>query len=105
MDSWTAVVLAAGSGQRMHSQTPKVLHRVAGRTLLEHVVRAARDVADELITVVPRDDEAFRQLLSDYVTFVNQEMPSGPAPALALAQDVVATPHVLVLNGDTPLLR
>ena len=48
----SAIVLAAGTGSRMRSTTPKVLHRIAGRTLVEHAVRAVAGVEPEQIVVV-----------------------------------------------------
>ena len=46
------VILAAGQGKRMHSQRPKVLHQLAGRALLEHVIDAASALAPERVCVV-----------------------------------------------------
>ena len=46
------VILAAGQGTRMKSQLPKVLHQVAGRSLLEHVLRTANAVAPATVTVI-----------------------------------------------------
>ncbi|MCA1837049.1 MAG: NTP transferase domain-containing protein, partial [Actinobacteria bacterium] len=48
----TAIVLAAGEGTRMHSAIPKVLHPLAGRTLVEHAVRAAAGLEPEHLVVV-----------------------------------------------------
>ena len=60
------VILAAGQGKRMHSALPKVLHRLAGRTLLAHVVQAARALKPARVHVVyghggEEVREAFRQ--------------------------------------------
>ncbi len=90
----------------MHSRTPKVLHRLAGRPMLEYVILAARNAGIErLIAVVPQGNDAFHDFSSDTVALVEQDTQLGPADALARAQEASATPYVLVLNGDIPLLR
>ena len=109
------LILAAGAGTRMRSATPKVLHPVAGRTMLSHAVHAAAGSgAEALVTVVGHDRElvgAVLQVLSlqlgrPLVAAVqDQQRGTGHAVACGLAQlppDLAGT--VLVTCGDTPLL-
>ena len=103
------VVLAAGQGTRMKSQTPKVLHRVAGRPMLDHVLRTATTLSRASITVVVghRADDVRTALASrPDVAFVVQEPQLGTAHALQQAEPVLAgrTGTLVLLSGDVPLL-
>ncbi|WP_116367803.1 bifunctional UDP-N-acetylglucosamine diphosphorylase/glucosamine-1-phosphate N-acetyltransferase GlmU [Parahaliea mediterranea] len=101
------IVLAAGKGTRMRSDKPKVLHRLAGRPLLDHVLATAEQLgADRLHVVVGHGAEQVRDALSartvNWVT-QQQQLGTGHAVLQALPQvDPAAT--VLVLYGDVPLL-
>ena len=105
------VVLAAGEGTRMRSARPKVLHEMAGRTLVGHVLAAAAPLgADTTLVVVGAGREAVAahldQVAPDAVPVVQAEQRgTGHAARVALeaAPDVDGT--VLLLPGDTPLLR
>jgi bifunctional UDP-N-acetylglucosamine pyrophosphorylase/glucosamine-1-phosphate N-acetyltransferase len=102
------VILAAGQGTRMHSALPKVLHRVGGRPLLEHVIRAARALRPERIHVVyGHGGEAVRAAFAGApVEWVRQARQLGTGHALLQALPAVPrTATVLVLNGDVPLVR
>ncbi|SDS19303.1 bifunctional UDP-N-acetylglucosamine diphosphorylase/glucosamine-1-phosphate N-acetyltransferase GlmU [Bradyrhizobium canariense] len=104
------VVLAAGEGTRMRSAIPKVLHPVAGQSLLAHVLSAAPDGAGaSLAVVVGPDHEAValeaRRARGDAVTFVQRER-LGTAHAVLAARDAIArgADDLLVAFGDTPLI-
>ena len=106
-----AVILAAGSGSRMKSTLPKVLHPVCGLPMIEHVCRATEEAgADRLIIVIsPGNGEAIRAELGAQgrtnVEFVIQDNPRGTGHAVLCAQEAVGDAEkVLVLAGDTPLL-
>ncbi|GAB2758509.1 bifunctional UDP-N-acetylglucosamine diphosphorylase/glucosamine-1-phosphate N-acetyltransferase GlmU [Salinifilum aidingensis] len=114
-DSVQAIVLAAGEGTRMRSATPKVLHRLAGRPLLEHSVRAVAGVdPGELAVVVghgrtavtPHLDELSTSLDRPIATAVQeQQLGTGHAVARGLeALDGTSAGTVLVTCGDVPLL-
>ena len=102
------VVLAAGQGKRMHSSLPKVLHRLAGRPLLAHVLAVARALEPAQVLVVHGHggDEVRAAFPDDLVEWVEQREQLGTGHALAQALPRVA-PHsqVLVLNGDVPMIR
>lgn len=108
--SAAAVILAAGKGTRMKSDLPKVAHTVCGRPMIEHVLDAARAAGvTRLIVVVGFRAEIVRDLLKDQpdVEFALQEQQSGTGHAVMMCRDALqdhAGP-VLVLAGDTPLLR
>ncbi|MBI3044136.1 MAG: bifunctional UDP-N-acetylglucosamine diphosphorylase/glucosamine-1-phosphate N-acetyltransferase GlmU [Betaproteobacteria bacterium] len=101
------VILAAGQGKRMRSRLPKVLHSLAGRPLITHVIEAARALKPARICVVygHGGEQVPQALPSDGVTFVKQQPQLGTGHALAQA-----LPHLgsgaltLVLYGDVPLI-
>ncbi len=106
-----AIVLAAGEGTRMRSAQPKVLHRVAGRSLLAHVLGAVAEagVAAAAVVIGPGQDdvaaEAIR-ILPDAKIFVQQER-RGTAHAVLAARAALEGSYddILVVYGDTPLIR
>ncbi len=74
------IVMAAGQGKRMHSALPKVLHPLAGRPLVAHVLAAARSLSPRaLCLVVGHGGDAVRAALAApvYLTFVTQDPPRG----------------------------
>jgi bifunctional UDP-N-acetylglucosamine pyrophosphorylase/glucosamine-1-phosphate N-acetyltransferase len=102
------VVLAAGQGKRMHSSLPKVLHALAGRPLLAHVLDAARALDPAQIVVVHgHGGEEVRALLKGAaLTWVEQAEQLGTGHALAQAMPrIEPDAQVVVLNGDVPLIR
>ncbi|MFH8615199.1 bifunctional UDP-N-acetylglucosamine diphosphorylase/glucosamine-1-phosphate N-acetyltransferase GlmU [Streptomyces sp. NPDC017979] len=105
------VVLAAGEGTRMKSKTPKVLHEVCGRSLVGHVVSAARELDPEHLVVVVGHaaDQVGAHLTDRYAgtrtAFQAEQNGTGHAVRIALeelGQSVSGT--VVVVCGDTPLL-
>jgi bifunctional UDP-N-acetylglucosamine pyrophosphorylase/glucosamine-1-phosphate N-acetyltransferase len=102
------VVLAAGIGSRMRSALPKVLHRVAGRTLLEAVLDAAKPLsASRTVVVVGRDRERIAAAVDGRdVRWAVQDPPLGTGDALRRAKEALGHGGgpILVLAGDTPLL-
>jgi len=100
------VILAAGQGTRMKSALPKVLHQVAGKPLLEHVVESALQLQPKAMhIVVGHGGEQVRSALSHYdISWVTQEEQLGTGHAVLQAMPAVAPDStVLVLYGDVPL--
>ncbi len=104
------VVLAAGEGTRMRSATPKVLHRLAGRSMLDHVVRAARGLGPEHLLV---DVGHAREQVTDHLAQVDaaatavvqdEQRGTGHAVRVALAGLDHLEGTVVVVPGDAPLL-
>jgi bifunctional UDP-N-acetylglucosamine pyrophosphorylase/glucosamine-1-phosphate N-acetyltransferase len=108
-DSVTVVVLAAGKGTRMKSPRPKVLHRLAERPMIHHVLAVAAELEPGRAVVVLAPDMA--EVAAEVnrgpqpATIVFQEPQLGTGHALLIARDQLpAAGEVLVLYGDTPLL-
>ena len=103
----TVVILAAGAGTRMRSQMPKVLHRLAGRSLISHVVAIAeglRSKPKKLVVVVGPGQEAVAAAVAPHPTVI-QASPQGTGDAVRAARaHLKTTDEVLVLYGDTPLI-
>jgi bifunctional UDP-N-acetylglucosamine pyrophosphorylase/glucosamine-1-phosphate N-acetyltransferase len=105
----TVIVLAAGEGTRMKSATPKVLHSVAGRSLLGHVVHAVDQLSPKELRIVVGSGreavEAHITHIAPHATTVFQEHRGGTGHAAQLALAGNAPKGtVLILAGDTPLL-
>ena len=103
-----AIVLAAGYGTRMKSQTPKVLHPVGGRPMIEWAVNVAETISTRPpAVVVGHGREQIETLLADRVEFVVQEELLGTGHAVQQAQTFLQgkSDAILVMYGDTPLLR
>ena len=103
------VILAAGKGTRMKSALPKVLHRVAGQPMLDHVLACAGSLhARSTTIVIGHQAERLRQTLSRHpdLTFVVQEPQLGTAHALLTTETALAgaTGTLVLLSGDVPLL-
>ena len=101
------VILAAGQGTRMRSVLPKVLHSIAGQSMLAHVVNTARSLKPESIQVVIGHgaDLVREQLAADDVTFVVQNKQLGTGHAVAQAVPCLKAKYTLVLYGDVPLIE
>ncbi|MBV9120424.1 MAG: bifunctional N-acetylglucosamine-1-phosphate uridyltransferase/glucosamine-1-phosphate acetyltransferase, partial [Chloroflexi bacterium] len=105
-----AVILAAGQGTRMKSQLPKVLHRVAGKAMVDHVVDAVRGAGVERITVVVGYElEQLRRHFAEAndLVLVQQTPQLGTGHAVQQAAERIAggPPAVVVVYGDAPLLE
>jgi len=104
------VILAAGKGTRMKSARPKVLHHVAGRPMVDYVIRAADSLTPRTTTVVVGHmKELLRQGLAGHphLSYVTQEPQLGTGHALLQTASVLEgqNGHVLLLSGDVPLLK
>jgi bifunctional UDP-N-acetylglucosamine pyrophosphorylase/glucosamine-1-phosphate N-acetyltransferase len=103
------VILAAGLGKRMNSNLPKVLHKVCGIPMLQSVIETARQLKGSKIVVVTgkHDDLIKKALDSPDISYALQKEPKGTGHALMCAkQNLKGFQGILiVLNGDTPLLR
>jgi bifunctional UDP-N-acetylglucosamine pyrophosphorylase/glucosamine-1-phosphate N-acetyltransferase len=100
-------VLAAGMGTRMKSKTPKVLHPLAGRPLLAHVLDTVRGVGARPVVVLSKESEPAKALLADGARSVLQDPPRGTGDAVrvALEAEPAKSGTAFIVYGDTPLLR
>jgi bifunctional UDP-N-acetylglucosamine pyrophosphorylase/glucosamine-1-phosphate N-acetyltransferase len=108
MSGVTATVLAAGKGTRMHSLLPKVLHKVAGKHMARHVLEAAAGAGvDRMVVVVGHQAELVRTALGPDYLYAYQEEQRGTGHAVLQARSLFPPENdtVLILCGDTPLLR
>ncbi|MGQ9603770.1 MAG: pantoate--beta-alanine ligase [bacterium] len=103
------IILAAGEGKRMKSKKPKVLHKICGKTMLEYVVTAAREAGlRELVAIIGhyahQVEPLVRKLGADVIV---QEVQRGTGHAVLQAYPLLSDfdGDVVVLSGDTPLLR
>ena len=101
------VILAAGQGTRMRSALPKVLHPIAGQSMLAHVLQTARQLKPQSIQVViGHGAETVReQLAADDVNFVVQREQLGTGHAVAQALPQLKAENTLVLYADVPLIQ
>ena len=108
MSDTHVVVLAAGQGTRMKSGLPKVLHEVAGRPLIEHVLKTASSIKPTTVNVVVGHmaNDVRGRLASHDLQFAVQEPQLGTAHALQQAEPLLAgqTGTLVLLSGDVPLL-
>ena len=110
------VVLAAGLGKRMYSSLPKVLHRIHGTTMLQHVLNAGYELKPQkIIVVIGKCGKEVRELIEGdinarrgnrRISFAHQREARGTAHALLQASQFMKgfKGTVVVMNGDTPLL-
>ena len=100
----TAVILAAGFGTRMKSALPKTLHRIAGRSMLRHLLASCEQVFDRIVVVVGPEMDAVRREAAPHVSLVQQER-RGTAHAALVAAAEFGDGEVAVLYADNPLIR
>lgn len=107
MSDLVTVILAAGKGTRMKSKLPKVLHKAGGKSMVQHVLDAARSAgAKRNIVVTGFGGEMVREALGNQAEFIEQKEQLGTGHAVQQTADLLAGENgtVMVLCGDTPLL-
>lgn len=107
-DDVNVLVLAAGHGSRMRSTTPKVLHRVAGKTMIDWVLDAVAPLTQSKpITVIGVGAESVQAHVGDRSDFVLQTEQLGTGHAVQQAQAKLGDNHgvTLIMSGDTPMFR
>ena len=107
MSDLVTVILAAGKGTRMKSKLPKVLHKAAGKSMVQHVIDAAKAAgAKRNIVVTGFGGEMVREALGNQAEFAEQKEQLGTGHAVLQTADLLKDEQgtVMVLCGDTPLL-
>lgn len=102
-----AVILAAGKGTRMKSKQYKVLHKVAGKSMIDHVLtNVKRAGVDQIVTIVGHGADQVKETLGDQSLYSYQEEQLGTAHAVKMAQEHLENKEgtTLVVCGDTPLI-
>ena len=101
------IILAAGKGSRMKSEKAKVLHPISGREMLYHIIKASRELSDDITVVVAHQKEAVTEAMRAYfddIAFVTQDAENFPGTGGAVMNVKPHHENVLVLNGDMPLV-
>jgi len=101
---FTVLIMAAGQGTRMLSDTPKVLHRVAGKSLVEWAADAARAAGAERVVVVVRPGDGVADGLPAGIEVAEQREGEGTGAAVLAAREAIESGPVVVLSGDHPLI-
>lgn len=107
-----SIILAAGEGTRMKSRTPKVLHNVCGKPILEYVINASKDAEVErnIVIIGHGGEEIKEHFKDDPITFrtqpIGEDVPYGTGFAVKQAIDLIEDEStVIILYGDTPLIQ
>ena len=101
------VILAAGKGSRMKSNTAKVLHTISGKPMLYHIIKESKKLSDDIMVVVAHQKDAVIETIEKYfddINFVVQDAQNYPGTGGALMDITPKYEKVLVLNGDMPLI-
>ncbi|MDR1911826.1 MAG: bifunctional UDP-N-acetylglucosamine diphosphorylase/glucosamine-1-phosphate N-acetyltransferase GlmU [Helicobacteraceae bacterium] len=108
MSNVSVVILAAGAGTRMKSQTPKVLHKLSGRAVLDYSILAALSVSDDVQVVLyhgyDRIKAHIEREFGDQVVCVRQDYENFPGTAGAIKAASPKYDRIVALNGDMPLI-
>jgi len=101
------VILAAGYGTRMKSTTPKVLHKICGKSMISHIVSQVQKISDDITVVLYFEHEIIQtELEKEFkgINFVIQDVQNYPGTGGALRGIEFKNDEVLILNGDMPLI-
>lgn len=107
MQDFISVILAAGMGKRMKSEMPKVMHKVCGKALCEWVIDASKNAgARKVVAIIGHKAEVVKPQIEDKAEIAYQTEQLGTGHAVMQAADFIknCAGHVVILNGDTPLV-
>lgn len=107
MGNCYGIILAAGEGKRMKSKLPKVLHKVCGKAMVDHVIDAVKKSGvDDFIVVIGHGADKLREHLPSEVKTVYQEKQLGTGHAVMCCRDFLNGKEgtVIILAGDSPLI-
>ena len=102
------IVLAAGAGTRMKSDTPKVLHKISGKPMLYYSIKEALKLSDDITVVLFHQASRVQEQMEKYfsnINFVIQDHANYPGTGGAVMGITPKYEEVLVLNGDMPLIQ
>ncbi|MGB3962200.1 MAG: bifunctional UDP-N-acetylglucosamine diphosphorylase/glucosamine-1-phosphate N-acetyltransferase GlmU [Sulfurimonas sp.] len=106
-DKISIVILAAGKGSRMKSPKAKVLHSISGKPMLYHIIKASRELSNDITVVIAHQKEEVQKQMEIYfddINFVIQDAENYPGTGGAMKNITPKNEKVLVLNGDMPLI-
>ncbi|NCB11756.1 MAG: bifunctional UDP-N-acetylglucosamine diphosphorylase/glucosamine-1-phosphate N-acetyltransferase GlmU, partial [Erysipelotrichia bacterium] len=102
------IILAAGAGTRMKSDTPKVLHRISGKPMLYYSIKEALKLSDDITVVLFHQAQRVQAEMEKYfenINYVIQDHVNYPGTGGAVMNITPKYEKVLVLNGDMPLIQ
>ena len=108
MNQKSIIILAAGQGTRMKSDTPKVLHKISGKPMLYYSIKEALKLSDDITVVLYHQFEKVKTEIKKYfsnINFVIQDHKNYPGTGGAVMGITPKYDKVLVLNGDMPLIQ
>lgn len=108
MNQKSIIILAAGQGTRMKSDTPKVLHKISGKPMLYYSIKEALKLSDDITVVLYHQFEKVKTEIEKYfsnINFVIQDHKNYPGTGGAVMGIVTKYEKTLVLNGDMPLIQ
>ncbi len=109
MQGVAVIILAAGKGTRMKSNRAKVLHEILGVPMIRYVVEAALAVVDDIVAVIGHEAEAVQKALAPYpmlrFAVQKEQLGTGHAVVCAMPEISAGVQDVVVLCGDTPLIK
>ena len=109
MQDVAVIILAAGKGTRMKSDRAKVLHEIVGVPMIRYVVEAALAVVDDVVAVIGHEAEAVQKTLASYpmlrFAVQKEQLGTGHAVVCAIPKISAGVQDVVVLCGDTPLIK
>ena len=108
MNQKSIIILAAGQGTRMKSDTPKVLHKISGKPMLYYSIKEALKLSDDITVVLFHQAQRVKAEMEKYfsnINFVIQDHKNYPGTGGAVMGIVTKYEKTLVLNGDMPLIQ
>lgn len=106
-DTVSIIILAAGKGSRMKSPKAKVLHTISGKPMLYHIIKASKEISNDISVVIAHQKEAVREQMEvffDDINFIVQDTENFPGTGGAMRGVTPKNEKILVLNGDMPLI-
>jgi len=108
LNNKSIIILAAGQGTRMKSDTPKVLHKISGKPMLYYSIKEALKLSDDVTVILYHQFERVKSEIEKYflnINFVIQDHQNYPGTGGAIMNIVPKYSKTLVLNGDMPLIQ
>jgi bifunctional UDP-N-acetylglucosamine pyrophosphorylase/glucosamine-1-phosphate N-acetyltransferase len=100
------VILAAGKGTRMKSNTAKVLHKICEKPMIEYIIEEALKVTKSVDVVLNHQFEKVKETIKNYpINIIKQDLQNFPGTGGALKEVKLKEEKILVLNGDMPLIK
>ena len=102
-----AIILAAGKGTRMKSKYPKVVHKVCGKEMINHIIDASKNAGvEEIVAILGHEADIVKNVLPDETLIAMQAEQLGTGHAVKMAKEFINEDDtIVVLCGDTPLIK